>query len=296
MGNCLVTKLNGTVSSSNLPKVGELQIPFKAGTPVELIVKSAVANNATIDKSAFSERLTNSVDFSDSNTTLKYDGTDSCVITIKDKYNLTVLAITTGDVDFYSGLFDYVSYNISGNSLVVIRIKEYSINIDSIIPESATYKRLYLESAEVSGSVNKIYADTTFAAKNSPKLSGSFYRIATNQIVLTNSDVSLSLDSLSALGILMYLVFEGSPNITGDISSLTNPKGLGTLNVKNTTITGSLNTLCDGLYDGGSGKVGGTLNFTGNGIVTYLVDGVATAIPNGTKKTVKFSSSGYTIV
>lgn len=296
MGNCLVTKLNGTVSGSYLPKIGELQIPFKAGTPVEIIVKSTVANNATIDKSAFSERQTNSVDFSNSNTTLKYDGTEPCVITIKDKYNLDKLIITTGDVDFYSGLFDYVSYNISGNSLVVIQIRGYSINIDSIVPESATYKRLFLESMGASGSVNKIRTDTTFSCLNSPKLSGSFYGITGNQLALTNSNVSLSLGSLSALNSILYLDFDGSSNITGDISSLISSKGLGTLNVKNTTITGSLNTLCDGLYDSGSGKVGGTLNFTGNGIVTYLVDGVATVIPNGTIKTVRFSSSGYTII
>lgn len=293
MNKCLVITLPSAAAGESFPKIGELVIPFKAGTPVKLVLASnAAGNNVSINKDRFSNVASNSVDFGTSNTTVEYAGAEDCIIKIKNKYLLTRLEIATGDIDFYEGLFDYVGCDVPENIRIFPITNDYGINLDTV--KNNGVRIISMAATGVSGSLDGITVYPTIRCFDSPKLTGKpagYYGI--QHITLTNTGTTLTLADVSALTTLITLNVSGSSKVTGNLSSLTSLTAISTLNVYGTQVAGSLESLGAGQVS--AGRTSGFIVVTCNGIVTMVIDGQQTALPARTVKYIRFSASGYTI-
>lgn len=295
MGKCLVTTLDVVVNNPGLPKIGELVIPFKAGTTVSLsLASNAAGNNVSINKAKFSNHNTNSVDFGTTAVTVNYGGEEDCVIRIKDKYLLTRFEVVSGDVDFVEGMFDYITCGVPNETRVFVLPNAYGLNVETLMANTDTEKVVSMVGTGMSGSLDNLKIFPTLKCYDSPKLIGkpsSYY--TPNQIILTNTAVSLNLVELASLTSINMLDFTGSPSIIGNLNSLRALKSLATLSCNGTAIIGALEDL--GSLQYAAGRTSGFIRITCNGIITMLVDGTATPLPANTTKYIRFSASGYTI-
>lgn len=295
MGKCLVTTLDVVVNNPELPKIGELVIPFKAGTAVSLSLSSNEAgNNVSINKAKFSNHNTNSVDFGTTAVTVNYGGEEDCIIRIKDKYLLTRFEIVGGDVDFVEGMFDYISCGVPNGTRIFVLPKAYGLNVETLMADTDTEKVVSMVGTGMSGSLNNIKVYPTLQCFNSPKLTGkpsSYY--TPNKIELTNTASDLSLVGLSSFATINILNFAGSANIIGNLNSLGALKSCTTMNFAGTSIIGALEDL--GSLQYAAERTSGFIRITCNGIITMVIDGVATPLPDGTVKYIRFSAGGYTI-
>ena len=296
MGKCLVTTLDVVVSNPDLPKLGELVIPFKAGSAVSLKLSSDVAgNNVSINKTKFSNHETNSVDFGTTAVTVNYGGDEDCVIRIKNKYLLTRFELVSGDVDFIDGMFDYITCGVNNATRIYVLPGSYGLNVETIMKDKETPKVVSMYGTGMSGDMSNLSVWPTIKCYDSPKLVGKPYSYyGANIIELTNTASNLSLTDISSFAsTLTTLNFSGSANISGDINTLGSCKGVTAMNFGGTSISGSLEEL--GSLQYAAGRTSSFIRVTCNGIITMLVDGVATPVSDGVTKYIRFSANGYTI-
>lgn len=218
MNKCLVTKLSGSSSNTELLKIGEMRIKFDKvavpsvntqafGLKVEKPVKIEIIGDGYFtDKTLSANKGTwqtltkeSSEFFVSSNTT---------EVAILDKYALTSVRVD------YSG---QESSTIDGyNRILSMDDLKYSTNMSYI----------YLANTQTTGSIESL--------RN---------LIALTYLNLKSTKVTGSIDSLKNLTKLAILNLDNDTQITGDISNLKNLTNLTSLYFNNTKVTGDISNL-----------------------------------------------------
>lgn len=329
MGNCLVTKLKGTVDNNNLSKLGEIKIHFnQVATPT--VDTNGIKLSSTYQ--ALSLRLNNGY-FTNSTFTQNLGNTALIPAWTTNK----IIYVANVDCNlFISGKYDSISLiSHAGNEW-------FNTNIEVNI-EDFSYMRylkiLNLRGMTVNGDIDKLYTDVEFSRFESANsnIHGDLTKFinnikSSNCEITCHGDITLDINSLnnpvilklyiykskkitgslSHLASMTYhtdsrnnfptslsLVSDDASGVTGAVSDLTNyfdvnPNAPADNLVCNLgscqNITGTLESLCNALVT--KGKTGGTLTFTVNMQSAVTINGEA---PTKTTYTVTFTNSGYTI-
>lgn len=217
MNKCLVTKLSGSSSNTELLKIGEMRIKFdkvaapsvntqafglEVNKPVKIeIIGDGYFTDKTLSANKGTQQIltTESSDFFVSSNTTE--------IAILDKYALTSVRVD------YSG---QATSTIDGSSRILsIDDLKYSTNISYV----------YLAKTQTTGSIDSIK-----------------YLIALNYLNLKDTKVTGNIECLKNFTALTVLNFENI-QVTGDISNLKNLTNLTSLNFSNTKVTGDVSNL-----------------------------------------------------
>lgn len=217
MSKCLVTKLSGSSSNTELLKIGEMRIKFdkvavpsvntqafglKVNKPVKIeIIGDGYFTDKTlsVNKGTWQTLTTESSDFFVSSNTTE--------VAILDKYALTSVRVD------YSG---QVSSTIDGsNRILSTDDLKYSTNVSYI----------YLANTQTTGSIESL--------RN---------LIALTYLNLSNTKVTGNIDSIKSLTALVQLNLSNT-KVTGDISNLENLTKVKDMRFTNCILTGDLATL-----------------------------------------------------
>ena len=217
MNKCLVTKLSGSSSNTELLKIGEMRIKFDKvaapsvntqafGLKVKKPVKIEIIGNGyftdktlSVNKGTQQILTTESSDFFVSSNTTE--------VAISDKYAITSVRVG------YSG---QVNSTIDGsNRILSIDDLKYSTNILYI----------YLAGTQTTGNIDSL--------KNLSTL---------NYLNIGVTKVTGDIDSLKNLTNLSQLNLNNT-KVTGDIDSLKNLTALAVLNLENIQVTGDISNL-----------------------------------------------------
>jgi hypothetical protein len=264
MNNCLVKKYNVTVSNSDLRKFGVLEVFANAGT-VYFNAKADTANKCIL------KIVDNVQPFTPGGTvideTSRYITTSGGVITLKSIVNTRQMKLELTE-----------KYNITS----IENVGVYSL-------EDIVYMPLTL--CVIKGGGTEYKYDLADLDKISDKTKLTTFRLD------STSENNQIVGSLSILKLFTNLTdIQVSRSVcTGNISELSNLTSLTKLNFFNSpSIIGSINSLAALMVTGG--RTSGTLEITGNGVITYLVNNEETTFTG--KKTITFDSSlpeGYSI-
>lgn len=264
MNNCLVRKYNVAISNSDLRKLGVLEIFANAGT-VYLNAKADTNNKCILKIVDNVQPFTPGGTVID--TTSRYITTSGGVITLQPVVNTRQMKLELTE-----------KYNITS----IENVGVYSI-------EDIVYMPLTI--CIIRGSGTDYKYDLADLNKINDKTKLTTFRVD------STASPTQTVGSLSILKLFTNLTdIQVSRSIcTGNISELSNLTSLTKLNFLNSTsIEGSINALATLLVAGG--RTSGTLEITGNGVITYLVNNEDTTFTG--KKTITFDSSlpdGYSI-
>ena len=216
MNKCLVTKLSGSSSNTQLLRIGEMRINFKKATvptdstqgfglEVNKSVKLEIIGDGYFtDKTLSVNKGTSHIITPESPDFFVSDNTSE--VSVLNKYNITALR------SYYSGQ----------SSAIVGLCKGFSI---SNIKYSTALTSLSLSSTQITGNIDNL--------KNLTVL---------NDLNLSSTQVTGSIDNLKNLTALTYLNLS-STQITGNIDNLKNLTALTYLNLSSTQVTGSIDNL-----------------------------------------------------
>ena len=231
MNKCLVTKLNGSSSNSELLRLGEMRIKILkvqnptdhtqgfsvgVGSPVTL----EIINDGYFTNQTLTENKGKSITLTTGIYSIWVNGTHDVEIAVLSKYNLTRLFY------YYQGeSIDPSSYNIK-------------INI-SDLKYSNALSGLDLSNTKVSGSIDDLKSLTalTQLQLNNTQVSGDISNLksltALTQLQLNNTKVSGSIDDLKSLTALSGIYLDNT-QVSGNISSLKSLPALKEIYLSNT--------------------------------------------------------------
>ena len=251
MNKCLVTKLNGVINNSDLIKLDELVITLNA-TKV-----GAWFCVTTTDK----ETGSISVKF---NKTVSFGGGNSPEEAV-DRTDITEKTIVSGIIPFFfaketgtikvsiSSKFNIASLltsSTTGSGMEIVDVKGFSYlsNLKTIENKDGN-----LNIGTLSGfkSLSKVVLN------KGEGLLKSFTNCPLKELILISSSIIGTLSDLVNIPTLTDLNFMYSKNITGNISDLSSLTSLESLSVVGTNITGTIESLADGMKN--AGRKSGTL-------------------------------------
>ena len=242
MNKCLVTKLNGSSSNSELLRLGEMRIKiFKVQNPTDHTqgfsvgvgspVTLEIINDGYFTDKTLTENKGKSITLTTGIYSIWVNGTHDVEIAVLSKYNLTRLFY------YYQGeSIDPSSYNIK-------------INI-SVLKYSNVLSGLDLSNTKASGSIDDLKSLTNLIQLqlNKTKVSGSIDNLesltALSGIYLDNTQVSGNISSLKSLTALkeIYLSNTQTP-IIGDIGELSTLSKCTHISLRYSKLTGDLATV-----------------------------------------------------
>lgn len=237
MGNCLVTKLLGSVSNDNMLRIGEMRIGFiKTNTQnaytqgLRLIcdkpIKIEIVGNGYFTDSQLQTNKGKSIIVND--TTDIYVSTETKEIAILNKYDLKSIMAVSGKSSEKSKSLDieFLKYSLFMQTLMLYNWK---LNGDvSSIKDLTDLTILNLTNSSISGDISSF--------SNLTKL--------TNLQCQYNNKVKGDIASLSKLTLLTDLALSG---VNGDLANLSNMNKLHTLLLPNSSIIGNLAVLSKNL-------------------------------------------------
>ena len=251
MKKCLVTKLNGVSNNPDLIKLDELVITLNA-TKVGAWLCVTVSDNAS---NGISFKFNKTVSYGSGNSPDEVvNRTDITEVTINPGYIPYFFAKETGTIKVsISSKFDIASLLTSGataGGMEIVDVKGFSYlsNLKTIENKDGN-----LNIGTLSGfkSLSKVILG------KGEGLLKSFTNCPLNELVLVSSGIVGTLSDLVNIPTLITLNFMYSMKITGNISDLSNLISLNSLTVVGTNLTGTIESLADGMKN--AGRKSGTL-------------------------------------
>lgn len=271
MGQCLITKLKGTVSNNTLLKVGELRINFSAtgsSRKMQIRFTSDVTLVCTggffTDESLSVKNGTTYTCKQDKIETIYVSNGSGYISCLNGKYKCSLINISgscyfidTDDLKFDSDLL-YVS--LGNNSLSTGDLS--SLCLARVIDLEVSKTNIYGDISAIANCKNL----NTASLYNSPNIKG---------------DIAVFKNTPNLTSLIL-----GNAGIYGDIISFSSCLKLTTLNIPRTNLTGTVESLANALFT--AGRNSGQIKLTcDNTYITF----------NGQPcnfKIIKFSSTGVT--
>ena len=241
MNKCLVTKLSGKCSNTELLRVGEVRIAFKK---VDKPTKGNQAIDLNVNKPVILEIIGDG-SFTDSSLNvnkgkqLSYNVTDSTVFVSNDNLEIAILdkySIVTLKPYYYTGIVS--EKEDFGNKSICIDDYSYSTNLNI----------LYLTGIQVTGNIDSLknLTSLTSISLNATQVIGNIDSLknltALKSLQLGNTQVIGNIDSLKNLTALTSFILSKT-QITGNIDSLKNLTSLTSISLNDTKITGNIDSL-----------------------------------------------------
>lgn len=302
MKKCLVTKLNGSVSNTDLLKLGEIRFPFtEIATPtannLEMTLTFSKDAKVTVDGNGYftdqnlSANNGKEVNFVAGVAKSVVLANKTCNVSILDKYSLknincfSKIAIPLDELAYSTNLtslnlYDSVCY---GNISFVKNLKK----LDYL--DCHNNRNIYGDIAAFSG--HKTETVINFYDTN---LSGNIESLngmpLLREIHLYGTQVGGNIDNLADLPSLEKFLLYNTRILEGNIASFAKFPIISEINVGNNKVTGYVKTLCENLHR--NGRTNGTLTvLSGENTVKFDAN---TAMPSNNKVVATFSASGVT--
>lgn len=257
MSKCFITKLQGTITNDNLPKIGELVINFpKEDTPTKynrgLVLKASSNINVRVSGGSFcSEDLvpngkTSIVIPAQTQTTLYVENKD-CIVFVNANYHLLTLTLGTMNNRGTSKIsFDISNLKYNRPDFNIIYCADSKFYGDISAFKGASYLvHMYMSNCiGIKGDIS-VFANTTVYS-----------------LTFENTGVYGDVASLSNCNNLIEVRFTNDTNIFGDISAFANKQNLDVLFLENTSCYGNVASLnnCNKLKEL---RINNTLNISG---------------------------------
>lgn len=249
MKKCLVTKLNGVVNNPDLIKLDELVITLNA-TKVGAWLCVTASDNAS---AGISVKFNKTVSYGTGNNP-EENKTDITEVTINPGIIPFFFAKETGTIKVsISSKFNIALLSTSsatGSGMEIVDVKGFSYLSDLKTIEN---KDGNLNIGTLSGfkSLSKVLLN------KGEGLLKSFTNCPLKELILTSSNIVGTLSDLVNIPTLTTLNFMYSKYITGNISDLSSLTSLKELSVVDTNLTGTIESLADGMKN--AGRKSGTL-------------------------------------
>ena len=283
--NCLVLETIGASDNPNLLGVGEIVFEYMStgGFVVQQyaakgLTVSILTPGVTFTNAAASGQTTQSLTAAGQQGERTISVSGACKVSLtKDKYNLLRLRDSNG----------YLKVDLAS--------LEYAVELENLL-----LRGLYSNALSTGDIASLKHCDKLNSMVIlSPMVHGSISDLPDSGLLTVISMGSSESEHSNIEGDISVLATKmpNATNITlpftkvsGNISSLSSLVTLTALSIKNTVITGSLNSFLDAMYNSGNGRTSGTLtvNAQGSG-VTYNGNPITDTL------TVTFSSSGWSI-
>ena len=240
MNKCFITKLPSSIDNDNLPVLGQLRInwlkqsdltnnkarAFDVATNDSITVK---VSGAHFTDETLTSNLgnTKTITASDGEVWLYVSNDADAVLTIDNKYSLTVLNFLATGTD-----------NIKRLVYFDIEDIKYCTNLT----------KLYASNSQVSGDISALSGLTNLSYLNLSisKVNGNISALSELtklvMIGLSNTQVSGDISALSKLTNCGAMVLE-STQVSGNISAVSNLTNLYALNLNNTQVSGDINAV-----------------------------------------------------
>ena len=302
MEKCLVTKLNGSVSNTDLLKLGEIRFPFtEIANPtanklkITLVflkhAKVTVDGNGYFTDQNLSANNGKEVNFVAGAEKSVVLANKTCNVSILDKYSLksincfSKIAIPLDELAYSTNLtgFSFYDSECYGNISFVKNLKK----LDYL--DCHNNRNIYGDIAAFSG--HKTETVINFYDTN---LSGNIESLngmpLLKEINLSGTKVGGNIDNLADLPSLAKFVLYNTRILEGDIASFAKFPRISEINIGNNKVTGYVKTLCENLHR--NGRTTGTLTvFSSENTVKFDAN---TAMPSNNKVVATFSASGVT--
>lgn len=302
MEKCLVTKLNGSVSNTDLLKLGEIRFPFTEianPTTNKLKITLAFSKDAkvTVDGNGYftdqnlSANKGKEVNFVAGAEKSVVLANKTCNVSILDKYFLksincfSKIAIPIDELAYSTNLtgFSFYDSECYGNISFVKNLNKLNY-IDC-----HNNRNIYGDIAAFSG--HKTETVINFYDTN---LSGNIESLngmpLLKEIILSGTQVGGNIDNLADLPSLEKFVLYNTRILEGDIASFAKFPRISAINIGNNKVTGYVKTLCENLHR--YGRTTGTLTvISSENTVKFDAN---TAMPSNNKVVATFSASGVT--
>lgn len=270
MGQCLITKLNGTVSNNTLLKVGELRLNFSATGSSRKMQIRFTSNITLVCTGGF---------FTDESLSVNNGTTYTCK---QDKIETIYVSNGSGYISCLKGKYKCSLINIS-NSCYFIDTDDLKFDSDLLFAaldrslSTGDLSSLCLARITDLGVSNtNIYGDISAIANCKNLTSAGLYN---SPNIKGNIAVFKNTPNLTSLVL-------GNAGIYGDIISFSSCLKLTTLNIPRTNLTGTVESLANALFT--AGRNSGQIKLTcDNTHITF--DGQPCNF-----KIIKFSSTGVT--
>lgn len=302
MEKCLVTKLNGSVSNTDLLKLGEIRFPFTEianPTANKLKITLAFSKDAkvTVDGngyftdqnlSANNGKEVNFVAGAEKSVVL---ANKTCNVSILDKYSLnwincfSKIAIPLDELAYSTNLtrFSFYDSECYGNISFVKNLKK----LDYL--DCHNNRNIYGDIAAFSGHKTETvinFYDTNLSG-NVESLNGM---PLLKEIHLSGTQVGGNIDNLADLPSLGNFILYNTKILKGNIASFAKFPRISKINIGNNKVTGYVKTLCENLHR--NGRTTGTLTvISSENTVKFDAN---TAMPSNNKVVATFSASGVT--
>lgn len=270
MGQCLITKLKGTVSNNTLLKVGELRINFSATGSSRKMQIRFTSNITLVCTGGF---------FTDESLSVNNGTTYTCK---QDKIETIYVSNGSGYISCLNGKYKCSLINIS-SSCYFIDTDDLKFDsdlsfaaLDSSLSTGDLSSLCFARITDLGVSNTNIYGDISTIANCKRLTSASLYNSPN-----IKGDIAVFKNTPN----LTYLVL-GNAGIYGDIISFSSCLKLTTLNIPRTNLTGTVESLGNTLV--AAGRNSGQIKLTcDNTHITF--DGQPC-----NSKIIKFSSTGVT--
>lgn len=295
MGECLVTRLKGSINDSALSKLGELKgnviledSSFNFISSVQQTI--SLLENAT---GGFKGNNNAKTIVAPANGTISLGvNKGKGVISIPNKYAI----VRWEDYDSCEINLDDLAYS---NGLNYFRGKAVKGMLSSIAKYNLV-RCMVNGSALVEGNYNDFLFPSSLEMlqmTNFGKIDGNITSAFSNlkSLILSNSKVNETLSNINLLSNLTEIRVDNTPT-NGNLSQLNNLVNLDGLYIGNTDIEGSLDDLANSLIAKGRNATSHPqLLINGNGKVSFNKNGVVTKVGNNLNATIKFTNDTYTI-
>lgn len=302
MEKCLVTKLNGSVSNTDLLKLGEIRFPFtEIANPTANNLKMALMfskdSKVTVDGNGYftdqnlSANNGKEVNFVAGAKKSVILANKTCNVSILDKYSLqsidcfSKIAIPLDELAYSTNLSGLSLYDSEcyGNISFVKNLKKLNYL------DCHNNRNIYGDIAAFSG--HKTESVINFYDTN---LSGNIESLngmpLLREIHLYGTQVGGNIDNLADLPSLEKFLLYNTGILEGNIASLAKFPRISDINVGNNKVTGYVKTLCENLHR--NGRTTGTLTvISSENTVKFDAN---TAMPSSNKVVATFSASGVT--
>lgn len=286
--NTLITKTPAEVTDKSLPKIDEMAFLVKGLTGIASFVVNAPSQSGyvRIEGSAYFTNPDGTVDYGK---VRPYDGSSTQLFRIKGDGTDFYL--------FYGNKYGLIRFSSVGNDAVSISCKSNTFQECDALKYLGVQNIGFLDGEKLDMSL--VRTDHLLTLSASTSVSPKVFKMDLSDLdnidnmthilaVFFDSAVTGDLSAFEDNTALIELDLSFNA-ITGDISSLSKATSMTTLTLtRNPNITGTLESLLDGLYS--NGKTSGTLSISVvDTSVTYNGAAVTSA------KTATFTSSGWSI-
>lgn len=242
MGKCLVTKLNGVCSNSQLKKLGELQISMKKidnptketqgfyvvlskDSDIKIIGDGYFTNDSLSTNEGMELHVTANV-----GKAFYVNCNSNCIVSISNKYSLKTLSIYDINISLKDN--KHKSFDIDdlkySTELTELRIPNSSVYGD--ISSLKNCAELTLVNASKSG----VYGD----------IAAFVDKVKLTTLYISSTNISGDIASISGLTSLTDISCDAT-NISGDISAFANLTKATSINVSNTNVSGDISVLAN---------------------------------------------------